>query len=122
MPSSSFVSDHCVEVFQYAAKHGYHKLMDDAGLIAVQNKYWARQISTELCCQPDIQSAWVQVSFITDPLCPRTYFLSSCSVGTVNIGWIYLMSAITIPRQSFTLAEGRIAKCGGNLGMWLSPK
>ena len=56
---SSFVSSHCVEVFQYAAKHGYHKLMDDAGLIAVQNKYWTHQIPIELCHWPDIQSAWV---------------------------------------------------------------
>jgi hypothetical protein len=57
--SSSFVSSHCVEVFQYAAKHGYRKLMDDAGLIAVQNKHWTRQIQIGLCYRPDIQSAWV---------------------------------------------------------------
>jgi hypothetical protein len=56
--SSSFVSNHCVEVFQYAARHGYRKLMDEAGLIAVQNKYWSSQLSTGLY-QQDIQAAWV---------------------------------------------------------------
>jgi hypothetical protein len=59
MASSSFASSYCVEVFQYAAKHGYRQVMDDTGLIAVQNKYWSRQIQNELCYRPDIQSAWV---------------------------------------------------------------
>jgi len=54
----SFASSYCVEVFQYAAKHGYRQLMDDAGLIAVENKYCSRQIQNELWYQPDIQSAW----------------------------------------------------------------
>lgn len=53
------VSDHCVEVFQYAAKHDYRKLMDDAALIAVQNKSWNREISMRLYeYHPDIQVAW----------------------------------------------------------------
>jgi len=58
----SFVDSYCVEVFQYAAKHGYRNLMDDAGLIAVQNKYSTRQIPIGLCNRPDIQSAWCRYS------------------------------------------------------------
>ena len=87
MPSSSFVSSHCVEVFLYSAKHGYHKLMDDAGLIAVQNKYLTRQISIELCYQPDIQSAWVWVFFITDSLC-STYFCHIASIQQMLVEFI----------------------------------
>jgi len=60
--SSSFVNSYCVEVFQYAAKHGYRDLMDDAGLIAVQKKYSTRQIHFFLCNRPDMHSAWCRYS------------------------------------------------------------
>jgi len=52
----SFVNDHCVEVFQYAAKHDYRTLMDEAGLVAIQDKYCARQIPFISCYRPDILS------------------------------------------------------------------
>jgi len=53
---STHVENHCVEVFQYASKHDYRQLMDDAALIAVQNKYWSNEIFS--VCSPDLRSAW----------------------------------------------------------------
>ena len=58
--ASPHVENHCVEIFQYASKHGYRKLMDDAALIAVQKKIFNNQISN-VCNRPDLQSAWVRV-------------------------------------------------------------
>ncbi|KIM41087.1 hypothetical protein M413DRAFT_72405 [Hebeloma cylindrosporum] len=55
----SHVENHCVEVFQYASKHGYRKLMDDAAKIAVQKKYLNSRIAG-VCIRPDLQSAWVR--------------------------------------------------------------
>jgi len=48
-----------VEVFQYASKHGYRKLMDDAALIAVQNKHLKKKIPDGMYNRPDLQAAWV---------------------------------------------------------------
>ena len=47
-------------MFQYASKHGYRKLMDDAALIAVQNKYLRSEIPS-VCNRPELVSAWVRV-------------------------------------------------------------
>jgi len=63
---STHVENHCVEVFQYASKHDYRKLMDDAALIAVQYKYWSDEIFN-VCNRPNLQSAWSQY---------RDYFLN----------------------------------------------
>ncbi|KDR73372.1 hypothetical protein GALMADRAFT_1341949 [Galerina marginata CBS 339.88] len=54
----SFVKDECVKVFQYASKHGYHNLMNDAARIAVQNKYLSNRIPVGLYQRPDLQAAW----------------------------------------------------------------
>ena len=114
----SFVNDHCVEVFQYAAKHDYRKLMDEAGLVAVQDKYRAHQIPDILYNRPDLLSAWVRVSFVT----VSKHLPSSCRFDTASVGRVYLMSATMNLVQSFTVVERRIANIGENPGMWLSPK
>jgi hypothetical protein len=70
------VKDHCVEVFHYAVKHGYRKLMDDAGLIAVQNKHWSQQVPNGLYHRPDIQAAWVRVFSVLVP--PGLTYVIQC--------------------------------------------
>ena len=58
--ASTHVENQCVEVFQYASKHDYRILMNDAALIAVQNNNWSNRIFN-VCNRPDLKSAWVRV-------------------------------------------------------------
>lgn len=115
--TSSHVEKHCVGVFQYASKHGYRNLMNDAARIAVQDKYLRNKIS-DVCNCAGILSAWVGVF----PLhCEeRTNFC--CRIATKTIFLIYFPFALKSLHPSCTLAEPRIASDGGNSGMWSSPK
>jgi hypothetical protein len=117
--SSPHVVNYFVEVFQYASKHGYRTLMNDAAQIAFQQNIGITKIPT--CATAHLQSAWIRVFPLHCELRTNFFFVDAVSVQT--IGMICLLIADEpSPVLHPSLVEPRIAPSDGNFRMLLPPK